>query len=412
MKGKNMNKKMRRAAAAIICALIVVLGAVPAFAATYTPVKGDAEHGFTQFLIIDKDACIPDIEFNYSIAPGQPSAASAGKMAVLAGVGAPAIGRATFVQGEAAGTAAAEGLTLAADEQYAQKAVKFDFSGVSFAEPGIYRYVVTMTSAAQLAVEYDIQKGTAAQEKVRILDVYVVDDNGSLKVDSYAFHETANAVAAGAQGGSADVGTAHAALADKSAGFVNRYDTQELVFGKEVTGNQGSRDKYFKFSLSIGSAAPDTVYHVDLSSAEAASGATAATADANRNKTNPVKLTTDANGAASADFFLCDGQYVTLKGLPKGASYVLTEDKEDYISADGISAQLGKGGEAYSDPVRGNIEAKDIATGFTNTRNGVVPTGLISVVAPGAGAAALGIAGLGIVLFGRKRRNEEEELGE
>ena len=412
MKGKIMNKKMRKAAAAFICALIVVLGAVPAFATVYAPVKGDNEHGFTQFLIIDKDACIPDIEFSYTIAAGQAAPASSGKMAVLAGVGNPTIGKATFVQGEAAGTAAAEGLTLAADEQYAQKAVKFDFSGVSFTEPGVYRYIVTMTSSGQQAVEYDIQKGASAQEKVRTLDVYVIDDNGTLKIDSYAFHEQANAIAAGNQGGSADVSTAHAALADKSAGFVNRYDTQDMVFGKEVTGNQGSRDKYFKFTLSIGSAAHDTVYHVDLASAEAASGATAATADANRNKTNPTRITTDANGAATAEFFLCDGQYVTVKGLPKGSSYALAEDKEDYVAADGITAQIGKGGEAYTDPVSGNIESKDIATGFTNTRNGVVPTGLISVAAPGVGAAVIGLAGLGAVFFGRKRRDEEEELGE
>ncbi len=404
-----MNRKTRTASALVLTVLIMICSAVPAFAAAYTSVKGDNAHGFRQFLVIDKNARVPSVEFGYSIVPGQAAEASEGKAAVLAGVGSPSVGKAVFTEGEAASTAQTEGVTITADEQYAVKTVNFDFSGVSFTEPGIYRYVVTMTSADQQAVEYDIQKGSQAESKKRILDVYVIDQDGVLKVDSYAFHETASSVSAGPEGGSADVTVAHARLADKSDGFVNRYVSCDLEFGKEITGNQGARDKYFEFTLNITGAAENASYAVDISAAEAASGSTDATIAANRGKDNPVQINTDASGAASVKYYLCDGQYITVKGLPKGASYSLTENKEDYVSAEGISAELGRGGKAYEDPLSGTLGSADIGTGFTNTRNGVVPTGLISMALPGTAAAGLGAVGLFALAAGRKHRDEEDD---
>ena len=269
-----MKKSFRKAAALALSLALVMLSGIFAFAASYTPVKGDAAHGFKQFLIIDKSARIPKIEFTYSITAGSAVPASAGKMAVLAGVGSPTAGKAVFAEGEEVSDTAVEGVTLGADQCFAQKTVTFDFTGVSFPEPGIYRYIVTMTSSGQQAVKYDIQKGPSAEEKKRVLDVYVIDEGGVLKVDSYAFHEFASAVAAGSSGGSADVSAEHAKLADKSEGFVNRYATQNVTFGKEVTGNQGSKDKYFEFTFRLTDAEKSAAYIADISAAEASSGTT------------------------------------------------------------------------------------------------------------------------------------------
>ncbi|MBR5734319.1 MAG: hypothetical protein IKX79_02095, partial [Desulfovibrionaceae bacterium] len=213
-----MKKKLRKSAVLALCMALAMLFAVPAFAAAYTPVSGDAAHGFTQFLIIDKDARIPNAEFSYSIKAGSAVPASEGKMEILAGTGAPTVGKAVFTEGEAVSDTAVEGVTLKSDQRFAQKTVSFDFTGVSFPEPGIYRYVITMTSAGQQAMEYDVQKGASATAKERVLDVYVIDDAGVLKVDSYALHELASDVPTGAAGGSSSVSSAHARLADKSAG--------------------------------------------------------------------------------------------------------------------------------------------------------------------------------------------------
>ena len=182
---RKMNGSIRKIAAAVIGLALTVCASVPAFAAEYTPVRGDAEHGFKQFLIVDDNARIPAIEFEYSIAPGQGIPAAAGRMEVMAGVGSPSVGKAVFEEAEPASAAPVNGVALDGTNKYAVKTVYFDFSEVSFAEPGIYRYIVTMTSANQQAVDYDVQKSAQATAKKRVLDVYVIDDDGVLKVDSY-----------------------------------------------------------------------------------------------------------------------------------------------------------------------------------------------------------------------------------
>ena len=405
---KRINGSIRKVAALVMVLALTVCASVPAFAAEYTPVRGDAEHGFKQFLVVDDNARIPAIEFEYSIAPGQGIAAAEGRMEVMAGVGSPTVGKAVYEEADVTSRAPANGVTLNGSQKYSVKTVNVDFSGVSFSEPGIYRYIITMTSADQQAVDYDVQKGVQATAKKRVLDVYVIDDDGTLKVDSYALHELENEVPAGSEGGSSSVSAEHEKLADKSEGFVNIYATQDLGFGKEVTGNQGSKDKYFTFTLKITNAAPNTTYFADLSLAEGESGGGIAFRGS-RGAGDPGEFATDGNGTATVNYHLCDGQYVLVKGLPRGCSYVLTEDKEDYVSAEGISADLSWNGDPFTDPVSGTIASSDIMTGFTNTRNGIVPTGVMMAAAPAAGVFVLGGAGFAAVLALKRKRDGEDE---
>lgn len=388
---------------------VSLAAAVPSYAAGYTPVSGDAAHGFRQFLIIDKDARIPDLEFTYSIMHGESVPPAAGRMAVIAGVGNPAVQTAKFVQGEAVNQESAPGITLQDGKVYAEKTVHFDFSSVQFTEPGIFRYIVTMTSDGQQAVDYDIQKGSAAEAKRRILDVYVIDDEGELKVDSYAFHEVIVPIPTTDQGGSGSVSAAHVRLMDKSEGFVNYYATQDLEFGKETGGNQGARDKYFEFALSVSGAAPNTTYYADLSAAEPMSGSTSATLQENRNQINPYTFITDDAGSAGVKYYLCDGQYIKVKGIPKDSSYSLTEVREDYISEEGISAAMAREGVAHADPLSGTIEDRDIMTGFTNTRNGIVPTGVMLAAGPASGVIAAGALGVFALCRTGKRKSGKHE---
>ena len=82
--------------------------------------------------------------------------------------------------------------------------------------------------------------------------------------------------------------------------------------------------------------------------------------------TNPESISLTAEGDATVTFYLKDGQYIKIPGLPEGYGYTLTEDAEDYASSATISATNGKGGVAYSDPATGSNVAADIKTGFTN----------------------------------------------
>ena len=376
-------------------ALLIGTTAISASAEnTYTPVNGTNTQ-FNKYLVVDKDTNIPAISFNFTVAPGAAVAATSTTPAVLAGVGTPTIATVTFTNGQETSTTQPEsGLTLASGKKFAVQTATVDFSGVTFTEPGVYRYVITeQETAGAKAVTYDTQ-ATTPGSKVRYLDVYVADVNNALTVSSYVMHETTTVVANNDADGKAD---------DKSSSYVNEISTKDLEFGKEVTGNQGSKDKYFKFQLAISNAQANTTYSIDLTSAEASPTKTDATTYSSM--TNPTSFTTNGTGDATITFYLKDGQYIKIPGLPDGYGYTLTETAEDYASSATISAANGKGGVAYSDGVTGTNVSTDIKTGFTNDRTGIIPTGVIMTIAP----FAIGICVFGaIIIFiicRRKRRN-------
>ena len=116
-----------------------------------------------------------------------------------------------------------------------------------------------------------------------------------------------------------------------------------------------------------------------------------------------------------------DGQYITITGLAKNMTYALSENSEEYTSADGISVSLSgidKNGDdnedALTDDVSGTIiedtqgNLISVYTGFTNTKEGIIPTGVILSVAPWAIAGVVILAG--VVFFAiRSRKKYEEE---
>ena len=374
-------------------ALLIGTTAITASAEDTYTVSGTHTQ-FNKYLVVDEDTNIPAISFNFTVASGTAVEATATTPAILAGVGAPTIAPVSFTDGQATSKSAPTDLNLASGKKFAVQTATVDFSGVTFTEPGVYRYVITeQETTGAKAVTYDTQAATAGS-KVRYLDVYVADVNNALTVRSYVMHETATVVANNDDDGKAD---------DKSSSYVNEISTKDLEFGKEVTGNQGSKDKYFKFQLAISNAQAKTTYSIDLSSAEASPTATAATSYSNM--TNPASFTTNDTGDATITFYLKDGQYIKIPGLPDGYDYTLTETAEDYTSSATISAANGKGGVAYSDGVTGTNVSKDIKTGFTNDRAGIIPTGVIMTIAP----FAIGICVFGaIIIFiicRRKRRN-------
>ena len=378
-------------------ALIMSIAAISASAEnTYTPVNGTNTQ-FNKYLVVDSDTNIPAISFNFTVASGTPVAATSSTPAILAGVGTPSIATVTFIDGQATSTTAPSDLKLADGKKFAVQTAIVDFSGVTFTEPGVYRYVITEqeTSGAK-AVTYDTQAATPGS-KTRYLDVYVADDDETtaddLVVSSYVMHETTDVVVNTDPDNKAD---------DKSSSYVNEISTKDLEFGKEVTGNQGSKDKYFLFTLNITNAQAKTTYSVDLTSAEASPAKTDATKYTTM--TNPSSFTTDGDGKATVTFYLKDGQYIKIPGLPDGYGYALTEDAEDYASSATISETNGKSRVAYSNPATGSSVAADIKTGYTNDRTGIIPTGVLLTIAP----FAVGILLFGtlIIFFIAKRRRE------
>ena len=386
-----------------------------------TEIGGEKTTTFDKYLVMDKQAEVPNASFTYAVTAGTAKAydVAGKKFAVLAGVDADKVTMAgvgtktantiTYKQGDATLN---DANALVKDynnsyEKYAKKTATLDFSACRFTEPGIYRYIVTESGTNQ-AVTNDA-------DATRVVDVYVNDDSHEeteatvdssrygykLKIVGYVLHSNADDapdVSLGENNGSTG-----SYVATKSQGFTNSYDTSDILISKKVSGNQASRDKYFEFTVKITDAVPGTVYDVDLSDADVTTKTNAATITANEGKTNPATLTVGADGTVTQKFYLAHRQSITIQGVAKGSKYEVTENAEDYKSTAADAIATGHRGHATS----GTVASEDIYTGYLNTREGVIPTGVIMTVAPFAAVTLLGGAGA-VTMVMKKKKSEEE----
>lgn len=359
-----------------------------------------------KYLVMDQQANVPNVSFTYKVTAGKAKAYDAAKKNVqilagvdadkvtMAGVGTDAANTIKYAPGDAT-VQDANALVKNYDkatEKYAKKTATLDFSKCNFTEPGIYRYIITESGTNQ-AVTND-------EDATRVVDVYVNDDSSAdgkkLTIAGYVLHSNESDIKAGD-----DLGSTNANPDGKSQGFTNEYDTSDLTFKKEVSGNQASHDKYFKFTVTIENAVPGTVYNVNRLNADKTSKSNAATITENAGKTNPDKFTVGTDGTVTQEFYLQHGQEITIQGIAKDSTYSVTENKEDYKSTAAVVAD-------YTAPANGTIESADLKTSYLNTRAGVIPTGVIMTVAPFAAVTLLGAAGMVKIRMSKKREDDEE----
>lgn len=399
--------------AAIMAATMMMSLGVPVMAAgtNYgTTISGTKTTTFDKYLVMDKQAEVPNVSFTYAVTAGaaknydvngkkfQILAGVDANKVTMAGVGSADAAANTIVYKQGDATLNDEGQYVKnydkSTEKYAKKTATLDFSACKFTEPGVYRYIVTESGKNQGV--------TNDEDLTRVVDVYVNDastdkDGKALSIVGYVLHSNADDAPDVAMGDNA--GSSGSYTATKSQGFTNLYDTSDLTIRKEVSGNQASHDKYFEFTVAIKNAVPGTVYDVDITNADSTSGSNAATIAENTGKTNPISLTVGTDGTVTQKFYLQHGQEVKIQGIAKDSTYDVKENKEDYKST-------AAGVKGYADPVNGTIVSTDLKTSYLNTRNGVVPTGVVMAVAPFAVVTLLGGAGL-VTMSMKKRRKEE-----
>lgn len=399
--------------------LIAALAATAIMAACIMPVMADdypqsswAQGGdlkFKKYLVINEQENLPAATFSYDIKPGTGVAASASTMEVYDGVAGATVGDAVFDGSETvydAKEAADTSVTLASGQKYAKKEVTIDFSGCTFKEPGVFRY--------ELNEQADANGIFSCDTSTKYVDVYVTDDgNGKLEVSGYTIHSSDDAP----DKDSTTAGTAGGTLSDKIDGIQNEYETTDLYVGKVVTGNQASRDKYFKFTVKITGLVGQTKLNVSIANADATSGTNLATSSANQNKPNPTEMTV-SGGEATETFYLQNDQYVIIYGLMNGAKYEITEDAEDYKSIASSDTAFTIGTVTFDDVVKvtaaTGIDVADgpFYAGFTNQREGVIPTGIIMQVAPIAAIGVIVAAGIVVLIVTSTKRRAAEDAQE
>lgn len=357
-------------AAALTAAM--TLSCMPVMAEDYAPIAGTTTT-FDKYLEMDQDANVPNASFTFTVAEGTAEGD------VLAGVGADQVTmtdqdtttdgyQLVFAPGDS--TKNKEGDTT---KKIATKTATVDFSQCSFTEPGVYRYVLTESGANQ-AVTNDAAL-------TRNLDVYVIDKEGVLEIGGYFLHAGEN----------------------KSYGFTNTYDTSNLTISKTVTGNQGSRDKCFKFTVEIKNAVAGTRYDVDLTNAEQNPVNNAGTSYTNM--TNPATITAGSDGTVITYFYLKHGQSIVIKGLAKETTFKVTEEEENYtpsVEVDGVKTEKSN---TTNDKT---VASADITAAYTNDRTGNIPTGVLMTVTPFAVLTLLGGFGAAKIVM-KKRREDGEE---
>ena len=307
---KKSTLKTRLWALAVTLLLLVSLLALPVSATNSAPTT-NLTTPFDKYLVMDANANVPNVEFEFTIDAGTAVAATDSSPAIYAGivektggtVTKPTVTNATFSYNTDKNSTTAglptDTTTTTPNMKYVTKEVTVDFSGISFTAPGIYRYTITEVAPTQSGIAI---QGTGT----RTLDVYVeYKNNGSVEepdysdtelvVSHYVLHE----------------GTGNPDSADKSLGFTNTYTTYDLTLAKTVTGNQGDRDKYFEFTVNITGAVAGTVYTVDLP-------------DTDSYASNPETLTA-TEGSVTATYYLKHGQSIVIQGLTEDTKYTISE---------------------------------------------------------------------------------------
>ena len=470
-----MKRKLNTAISSVLMAGVIMSNATtPAFAAMPIGVNG-TKTTFDKYVVMNKNANVPNATFSYTVsiptddemkALANPEDTNGTNLTVRKGIGAPTASSTTFAAGDQTFDSAQKVRTnkasttyeataddqvdgLDATKKYAKHTSTVDFSNVNFSEPGIYRYKVTENNTDE--------KGITKDSTPRFLDVYVKSsDSGELAIDGYVFHTLNQAQAKGNNG---SLGSNNPD--GKNKGFTNVYTTKDLTLTKNVTGNQGFRDQYFKFHVNItnldggarlfltdsaGSRAAyntgDTVaYAYNATTGERTDGqkrfvastgtlkdiknvkadndnktadSTAATDKLGDADAQGLAITADESGHAEFDVYLKHGESLKVNGLTLGAKYTIKETSEDYTASakkNATSIDLTKDHDAtaHTDITPEQTLAGDETIAFTNNREGVLPTGIYHNNRAAFNIIGIAAAGGAIAIVIRKRRKNVEQ---
>lgn len=410
----NKNRIFHAALTAAMGAGVMLSTVSPVFAAgrDYTPING-TNTTFEKTIELDNEANVPNVTYSYAVAGGTAIAGDGStKLNVFAGndgvrtTGLPTIADITFAAGDTDGRTAGIG----DDQGKIVKTATMDFSGVSFKEPGVYRYNVTESGAVQGVTEKGtVQKDDGSVEAVAdrtfACDVYVEDDGtGALQVAGYVLHNDEDADAAKLD--------ATTELGDKITGLKAIYTTSDLTLSKTVTGNQGSRDEYFPFDVTLSGAVKGTQFTVDLANADATTVVTPFNADTHE---NPAMLTAGEDGNVTQRYWLRDGQSIIIRGIAGETAYSITETEN--AGDVGYTTSVVTTGDAMNgatdiSAVDGKIVSDDTITtdttsAYTNHKSGAIPTGVVMAVGGASAVTLLGGVGVATILMKRKKEDED-----
>lgn len=315
----------------------------------------------------------PKTTFKFTVAPGTAVPASGNQKAIYAGpTNGVTLDNDVIASVPADSDIGNEKITVGTTKLNVNESV---FTTGKNAKPGIFRYVVSEVAADKDGNAYE---GVAYTTEQKYFDVYVTsDDDGNLEVSSYLFVDKNNPKSKGEGVFTNDYSSHHDTLKD-------------LTVKKEVTGNQGNRNKDFKFTIKVDGAAGEQ-YYVTFSDGKAPTTLVSGEAKTITLKDNE---TAKIFGLSETD------EYTVTEASYADDGYTTTIDNEEKLTATGT---IKKDTEAGTTADNGD---KNITVVNDKTTNS--PTGIFLHVAPYI--ALIGAAIVSSLLFFRRKRVKDMDI--
>ena len=405
-------------AAMMVMMISTMVSAASTSGFTYTPIDGPSNLKLKKVIILPNETPVPEAGFAFEVAAGTAVAPTDTAYGIKPGIitgGKPSVADATFTFNETKDTTPDAATTTKYDTS-CTKEVAIDFTGVQFTEPGVYRYIITEVDAVKDATSGAKYSNTAiAKDNPIVMDVYVVDKVDSTTGDKIL--EIAGTTMVHADNEANVVPTKDGndpAAADKTDKFVNEYPTSTLELTKTVTGNQGSKDQWFEFTITVTDPTGETIdENLDIqisgqTKEPAANDATSYTAAQMKTQNNVSTIKWSAL-KAGYKIYLQNGDDVTIHGIPEGAKVDITEVNLDYSVTTSVT-------EGSGTAVTGNTAAistitiadKDFLVEYTNNKEGIIPTGVLLSATPWIILGIVLIAGIVFFAIRSKKKYEDE----
>ena len=257
-----------------------------------------------------------------------------------------------------------------------QKNLEIDWSGVSISEPGVYRWQVKTTETD------NAPENASNLNETMYLYVCVIDNGGTLSV--------------------AAIGLAKDEALTKKENLNDQFPATvaNLSLSKTVTGNQGSKDQYFKYTIKLTApaGAAEHIYTISGTFDEKVPKTAY-----NEETENPKTVKLSGGNAVSFDIWLKDSQNFKVEELPYGTKYEITESANTGYE---VSAKINDIESITGSSIPERQLENDTSVAYTNKKDAEVPTGITVE----SGAAVMGMllsAALLALVFAPKRREEK-----
>lgn len=385
----NLNKTLGRVATTLVAGAMLTALAMPAYAADYVSSAPHVQFTKTIDMTNAAGATVPNATYEYSINMGEAVPATEDTPEIKAGivilgqdseVTAPTINDAEFTS-----TDSISGSKIS-------KTINVDFKGITFPQPGIYRYVINESDPTVAGLTTD-------GANTLYLDVYVVDDNGTNKISNYVMLTEAITPTLNENKTTATYGDTKKKFAGNDDDV---YTTYELTVKKMVSGPMGDKSVPYSFTINFD----------DLTQGTMVSTKTVDEDDVVRYVPSEAA---NADGETSVTASLHHNEMVTISGVPADAVYEVVEtlannsgytvsyniDKTEKNTE--ITGTVGDNSTTYSTGDQ-NMSADKHDVVVTNFKDAVTPTGIVMNVAPYV--LLVVVAAAGCFVFLRKRRED------